>query len=129
MPVSFLVMDGKRDLAYEALRRFVIERRTAMGLSQRDLAKVAGISFGVIAKMESGPVPIIPRQSSLEGLAKGLQVPYETLDRMARGLPAQAESTELSPELEAALADVATWPIQDQERFLAVLRAMRPAKQ
>ena len=135
MSVSFCVMDGKRDMAYEALRKFVMDRRTALGLSQRDLAKLAGISFGVIAKMESGPISIIPRQSSLEGLARGLQVPYEVLDRLARGRsiePSPAGTPwrdEQDPEIAARMAEISQLTSDQKRVILAGLKAQIAAMQ
>jgi transcriptional regulator with XRE-family HTH domain len=129
MFVSSLYMGNVRIDNFENLRQFVIAERSRLGMSQRDLARAGKFSASIIARLEAGQIPSIPKPAALEGIARGLRVPYEVLDRIARGQPpAVAGSTELFPELEAALADVATWPIPDQERFLAVLRAMRPAK-
>lgn len=80
-------MDTPQVGAFEALRQFVIAERTRQRLSQREVAKRGGMSYGVLATLEAGKVPTIPRQTSLEKIAKGLGVPYEQLDRIARGLP------------------------------------------
>lgn len=79
-------MTNDQDAA-EALRRYIIDRRMALGLSQRDVAKLGGFSAGTLGVFESGARPSIPRQETLSAFAKGLGVPYATLDRIARGLP------------------------------------------
>jgi transcriptional regulator with XRE-family HTH domain len=80
--------------AFEALRQFVIAERTKRRLSQRDVAKLGGMSYGVLATLEAGKVPTIPKQGSLEKIAKGLGIPYQMLDRIARGLPPTDPATD-----------------------------------
>jgi transcriptional regulator with XRE-family HTH domain len=114
-----------RHEALENLRQFVIDQRTKRRMSQRDLAKAAGVSHATISHLESAR-GTVPKQESLQAIASGLGVPYEMLDRLARGIDPDAGDDVLSPELAAVFADVITWPEADQERFLAVVRALRP---
>jgi transcriptional regulator with XRE-family HTH domain len=71
--------------SFEALRDFIIKTRTDRGLSQADVAKRGGIPKGTIGAIEAGR-RAVPRQETLQGIAKGLGVPYDVLDRLARGL-------------------------------------------
>lgn len=77
--------------AFEALRAFIIKTRQERKLSQADVARRGGIPKGTLGAIEAGRYSI-PRQETLQGIAKGLGVPYEVLDRMARGIPPETPS-------------------------------------
>ena len=68
-----------------ALQEYVVLTRKAKGLSQAHVAKIGRISRNTLAAFERAPIPYLPAQATLQGIAKGIGVPYETLDRMARG--------------------------------------------
>lgn len=77
---------------------YVRELRESKNLSQRDLARLSGVSNTYIANLETGinpstGKPFSPSVSTLEKLAKGLRVPVETLISLARG-----EQLTLDPE-------------------------------
>lgn len=113
---------------------YVQARREELRLSQADLGKLCGLSGPYISQLEAGTNPQTGKPFSikidtLRKLSKGLKVPYEALEKMARGMSPETAIGDhaLSPELEAVFADVSNWPAQDQERFLAVVKAIRPA--
>lgn len=74
------------------LGELVKAKRQELGLSLRELAKLTGLSHGYIHNLETGGGsssgrPMSPTIETLEALAKGLALPYERLERAARGLP------------------------------------------
>lgn len=118
----------KDDETLEALRLFIVTTRKDRGMSQRDLAKRAGISKGTISAIEGNTLNFVPKQVTLEAIAKGLGVPYERLDRIARGLPAEPE---LSREAmaEEIISRLERLPAPDQLELLTVLDAMLAARE
>jgi len=118
MFVSSLYMGTTRYEAFETLRQFVIAERTRLQLSQRELAKAGKISHSIIARLEAGQVPSMPKPAALEGIARGLRIPYEVLDRIVRCLPpedADAQEAEL----------IALWEKVPEDRKEAALRMLR----
>lgn len=75
-----------RPRAENALRRYMIERRREMRLSQRELAIACDLPLGTVAGLESGRLVNAPRPHTLEKLAQGLKTTYESLDALVRGL-------------------------------------------
>lgn len=67
------------------LGRFIRATRERKKLTLRQLAELSGVSFSMIGKIERG-VTEFPSQAVLESLARALMVPYERLDRLARGV-------------------------------------------
>lgn len=66
------------------LSKFVRETRMQRGLSQRELAKLAGTSNSAISKIEYGRITH-PSFELLGGLAKALKVPLLEMSRMIEG--------------------------------------------
>lgn len=117
---------------FEALRLFIIQTRHAKRLTQRDVAKRGGIPHGTIGSIESGK-EVIPTQETLAGIARGLGVPYQVLDRLARGLPQMPDMsvadlvtiwTEDDPEIRGLLIEAASLPPDRRDSFAAGLRAL-----
>ncbi|MBI1385025.1 MAG: helix-turn-helix domain-containing protein [Rhizobiales bacterium] len=70
-------MSGERDNALEvAVGAEVRATRQALGVTLADLAKAAGISVGMLSKIENGQAS--PSLSTLQGLASALNVPIAT---------------------------------------------------
>lgn len=84
------LIPGKRQ-ALKALKDFIVDTRLGLRLSQPELAQRCGIPEGTIAAIESRTRWSMPRQPTLEAIAKGLGVPYATLDRIIRGKPHEAD--------------------------------------
>lgn len=115
--------------AFEGLRTFVIETRNRNGWSQREVASRGGFNAGILAKLEAGEPPTIPKQDTLERIAKGLGVPYETLDRLARGLPPTLDEEAEQAADRALYQKVDELPIAESDRAIikASLKAMLAA--
>lgn len=89
-------MHARLDDMKRTLGEFVKQRRAEMKLSQRELAKLSGLSNTYIASLELDANPatgksISPTMPTLEKLAKGLRVDAEVLIRIARGEPLEAK--------------------------------------
>lgn len=65
------------------LRDFVARRRTELGLSQRKLAELAGVSLGTATRLERGAGP--PRVSTVPKLEDALQWPRGTFQAIRDG--------------------------------------------
>lgn len=97
----------------------MVRRRGELGLSQVELAKIAGIKSATIAAIEAGRVSRNPRLDTLEGLAKGLRVDTGVLIALVRGeqqkprldaeavTPAQREALDILKELDSEEFDLA----------------------
>jgi transcriptional regulator with XRE-family HTH domain len=98
------------------LGEFLQDQRTRQGKSLRSLGKQSGVPYSNIAKIESGTVTS-PTQDTLEKLAKALNVPYETLDRLARGLDSMADkSVSLDEGRNDVLRSISRLPIPEADR-------------
>jgi transcriptional regulator with XRE-family HTH domain len=75
----------------EDLINFIIERRNDLGLTQRQLAKAAGLNPGTLANIEVGRVTKAPTLNTLQKLAKGLMVEEIQLLNIARGQTPEAQ--------------------------------------
>lgn len=84
-------------MANQELGDFIRSERERRNISMRRLADMAGVSFSLIGKIERGEVKL-PSQAVLESVGRSLNVPYETLDRIARGLPVGEPSSGLDSE-------------------------------
>lgn len=62
--------EQERLAPFEAIARMVIARRTALGLTQRELAERMGTSHSAISRIESGQYPATP--DTLRRLAHAL---------------------------------------------------------
>lgn len=68
----------------ERLVSFIVERRKALGYSQRELARHAGINPGTLSSIEAFKVTRAPTIPTMEKLARGLGVPGEALIDLVR---------------------------------------------
>jgi ribosome-binding protein aMBF1 (putative translation factor) len=59
---------------YEAIARFVIQRRAELGLTQQELAERMGTSHSAISRIESGQHPT--SVTTLQRLAEALEVRF-----------------------------------------------------
>jgi transcriptional regulator with XRE-family HTH domain len=71
------------DPAEARLKYFIARRRTELGLSQRKLAELAGVSLGTATRMERGAGP--PRVSTVPKLEDALQWPRGTFQAIRDG--------------------------------------------
>lgn len=114
-------------LSSMTLAEFVKERRGELRISQRELAKRSGLSPTYIANIELGVnpstgKPISPTIDAMQGLAKGLSVSYEELDRVARGLPRYPTTHPgWSPEVEEAIRLLDRLPEDHRKAMLQAL--------
>lgn len=110
------------------LASYVKKRRDELGLSLRELAKRSGLSHAYIGYLEAGENPQTGRPIShtieaLEKLAKGLNVPFETLARLARGIPLDAPR--LTNEQAQEVIDRAkTWDAAKARQILRLIDAL-----
>ena len=65
-------VEQERLAPYEAIARFVIQRRAELGLTQEQLAERMGTSYSAISRIESGQHP--SRVATLQRLAEALEV-------------------------------------------------------
>jgi transcriptional regulator with XRE-family HTH domain len=65
------------------------------------LEEKSGVSFSQISKIERGYTEM-PSQETLTGLAQAFNVPYEILDRLARGLAPELQEPEGLPDSQVA---------------------------
>ena len=100
------------------LREFLIRRRFALGLSQRELARHARLNAGTIASIESGRVQRFPSLATLEALARGLQVEMALLVDLAResSTPVREEASSLSSASVEYRGEI--HPLSAEERLL-----------
>ena len=71
------------DPTLSRLKDFVVRRRVELGLSQRKLAELAGVSLGTAARLERGTGP--PRVSTVPKLEDALQWPRGTFQAIRGG--------------------------------------------
>ena len=70
----------------EKLTEYVRRVRTALGMSQAQLAHKAGIHLQSVGKIESGKTTRL-NSKSLAGLSRALQISEEYLEAVCRGVP------------------------------------------
>ena len=83
----------------KTLGEFVKEKREALGLSQRALAKKAKISPTVINRLEAGETS--PSTATLEGIALALNVPLYKLTDILQGRATKEGKDTLSTLIES----------------------------
>jgi len=104
------------------LAGFVKERRRALGLSQRGLAKKAHISHSVVNKIEAGDLNLKPRTDTLESLADALGVPLSrvmdeyqgTRSKEVNADPLLALIEDLTPKQRKLLLSIAKLLIEEE---------------
>jgi|GEM_PF-5653375 len=89
---SCLIMDTERNekknsYNLEKLGKYIKEIRTAQDWSTTELAKLSGLSVGLINQIENNTAKSPPKPSSLSLLAKTLKVSPLKLHKMAGFLP------------------------------------------
>ncbi len=101
------------------LGQYIAKRRQEKGLSLRTAAGRCGMSHTYLASIENGDNSN-PTVDMLRGIANGLAVPYETLDRIARGLP--PDDATIATETAELMA---LWDQVPEDRREAALRMLR----
>lgn len=81
--------DDKLPLSGETLADYVRRMRTALGMSQAELAQRAGMHLQSIGKIELGKTTRL-NSKSLTGLSNSLQVLAEYLSAVCKGVPVAA---------------------------------------
>lgn len=66
-----------------SLSKFIVQRRTALGLSRLQLARASSIPCARVLYLERTPAARRVTPDTFEALARGLDVPVETLLRAA----------------------------------------------
>lgn len=106
----------------ENLSEYIRHLRESRGLTLRQLASMSKVSHAQIHKIEIGAV-VKPSQKHLEQLAKALMVPYETLDRMVRGLPPSPNGHPgWTAEVQGIVKELEGLPADKRDRFLQMVR-------
>ena len=125
--------------ALAALRKFVLVRRRTLGISQAELAERAGISKPTVSRLEQMTLESLPKISTLEKLAHGLEVRFEDLEAIVlkgEGTGTLAKARVLVVEDEESLcklwklnlerAGYATVTADNGEAALAVINYAEP---
>jgi transcriptional regulator with XRE-family HTH domain len=91
------------------LQQLVRDRMDERGMSYRELAEKAGVASSTIHSLVTRPYDRqTPQPETLEGLARGLDLPYDVLERAAAGVAGYRveDVPSLDPDVEivAALA-------------------------
>jgi transcriptional regulator with XRE-family HTH domain len=107
---------------YDALRAFILRTRSELGRSQEDVARRGGFPRGTLSAIEAGRGSI-PRQDTMAKIARGLDVPYTMLDRIARGLP--ADDAAIDRTTDELLAAWERLPEDRREMALRMIQALR----
>lgn len=122
---------GKDMLLEQAIGREVRRQREKLGVTISELAKTAGMSAGMLSKIENGATS--PSLSSLQALAQALQVPLTTFFRdydemrtatfvkAGQGLPIERRGTRAGHQYQL-LGHVPTGPVM-VEPYLITLTA------
>lgn len=98
-------MDHKA--ALDHLRRFVVAQRRTLHITQATLASNSGVSKPTISRLEQGTLDRLPKMTTLEKLACGLEVRFEDLESLvfrAKGAANQAKARVLIVEDEESLS-------------------------
>lgn len=95
---------------------FIAQRREELGLSQRDLARLVGITHAVISRLESGQATDF-KFSTFLGLAAALQVHPMLLIRLYEGAEETVTPAEPSEDDEALVAAFREFLAQRRARY------------
>lgn len=101
-----------------SLGAFIRQRRLALGLSARELARRAGIAD--VIRIEQG-ILSNPRTDSLRAIAQGLDLPLSDLLAAADYVPAKELPT-FTPYLRTKYKDLPDEAVAEMEQFLERLR-------
>jgi transcriptional regulator with XRE-family HTH domain len=71
--------------------RVILKARKRNGYSQRDLAKLLGVNFSYLSKLENNRAEYPPKEDIIRGLAEYLHLDAEELIVLAGRLPQQYE--------------------------------------
>lgn len=132
------------DLKSEKFGRWLFQQMEAKGWNMTDLATRAGVSKQVISKYINNP-PENPDNNVLNGIARALQLPPETVLRAAGLLPPEPEYVplldewtavfyELTPDEQQELIDIARLKVDrrkspgQQSNQKSPSRSKRPAR-
>jgi transcriptional regulator with XRE-family HTH domain len=99
----------------QKLGQFLSARRTALGLSMRELARHIGNSMSTISVIEAG-TNLNPMPDTLKAIARALDVPVSDVYVAADLLPA-GELPTLKPYLRAKYHDLDESAIAELERY------------
>lgn len=92
------------------LGEYIKAERKRRKMALRELADLAGVSASMLNRLENGQIKR-PSQQTLEGVSKGLLIPYEKLDRIARGLsPETSKADGMTPEVESLARELVKLP-------------------
>ena len=75
----------------EDFGKLIRQARKVKGYSQRDLAKVLGIDFTYLSKLENNRADYAPKEEVIRGLARNLDLDEEELIFLAGRIPHQEE--------------------------------------
>jgi CheY-like chemotaxis protein/DNA-binding XRE family transcriptional regulator len=95
----------------DRLRRFVVGQRYKLGMTQAGLASRSGVSKPTISRLEQGTLESVPKITTLEKLARGLEVRFEDLEALilkGEGIANQAKARVLIVEDEESLSKLWT---------------------
>ena len=101
---------------------YIRTRREELNLSLADVSKMAGTTKSNISLLERGESGN-PKVETLDGLARALRTPLDTLVRLA--LRRELSRTDLEQDLAARLESL---PLSDRLEMLTLLDAMVAAK-
>jgi transcriptional regulator with XRE-family HTH domain len=85
----FISENSQLPLSGEKLAEYVRRQRTALGMSQTELAQKAGMHLQSVGKIELGKTTRL-NSKSLAGLSNALQVLAEYLEAVCKGVPISA---------------------------------------
>jgi CheY-like chemotaxis protein/DNA-binding XRE family transcriptional regulator len=91
----------------DRLRRFVVGQRYKLGMTQAGLASRSGVSKPTISRLEQGTLESVPKITTLEKLARGLEVRFEDLEGLilkGEGMANQVKARVLIVEDEESLS-------------------------
>ena len=71
--------------------KMILKARKKNGYSQRDLAKLLGVNFSYLSKLENNRAEYPPKEEVIRGLAEYLHLDAEELIVLAGRLPQQYE--------------------------------------
>lgn len=111
-------------MASEQLRELaalLTERRTALHLSAREVARRAGVDVGVVIRLERADNPR-PRLENLKAIGEVLGIPAADLYAAADALP-MGQLPSLRPYMRAKYRDLPDEALAEVEAFIAELSA------